>query len=57
MFQQLLGLHGFHVGLLARVFFYFSGNLTRRLLGMFSHTRSVVLSGWPWLQVARWLCP
>jgi glycosyltransferase involved in cell wall biosynthesis len=42
---SVLGLHGFYVGSLARVFFDYSGNLTRRWLGMFSYTRSVVLSG------------
>ena len=42
---SVLGLHGFYVGSLARVFFDYSGNVTRRWLGMFSYTRSVVLSG------------
>jgi glycosyltransferase involved in cell wall biosynthesis len=42
---SVLGLHGFYVGALARVFFDYSGNLTRRWLGMFSYTRSVLLSG------------
>jgi glycosyltransferase involved in cell wall biosynthesis len=41
---SVLGLHGFYVGALTRVFFDYSGNATRRWLRMFSYTRSVVLS-------------
>jgi len=41
---SVLGLHGFYVGALARVFFDYNGNTTRRWLRMFSYTRSVVLS-------------
>src|SRR5205823_3662685 len=40
----VLGLHGFYVGALARVFFDYSGETKRRWLGMFSYTRSVLLS-------------
>ena len=40
----VLGLHGFYVGALARVFFDYKGSLTRRWLRAFSYTRSVVLS-------------
>jgi glycosyltransferase involved in cell wall biosynthesis len=40
----VLGLHGFYVGALARVLFDYSGETKRRWLGMFSYTRSVVLS-------------
>ncbi|MFN0164945.1 MAG: glycosyltransferase family 2 protein [Bryobacteraceae bacterium] len=40
----VLGLHGFYVGCLTRVFFDYSGQTTRRWLGFFSYTRSVVLS-------------
>src|SRR2546428_12964560 len=40
----VLGLHGFYVGALARVFLDYSGETRRRWLGMFSYTRSVVLS-------------
>jgi glycosyltransferase involved in cell wall biosynthesis len=41
---SVLGLHGFYVGALARVFFDYKGDLTRRWLAAFSYTRSVVLS-------------
>jgi glycosyltransferase involved in cell wall biosynthesis len=41
---SVLGLHAFYMGVLARVFFDYSGNITRRWLRMFSYTRSVVLS-------------
>jgi hypothetical protein len=41
----VLGLHGFYVGALARVFFDYSGETKRRWLGMFSYTRSVLFSG------------
>jgi glycosyltransferase involved in cell wall biosynthesis len=41
---SVLGLHGFYVGALARVFFDYSGVTTRRWLDVFSYTRSVVLS-------------
>jgi len=41
---SVLGLHGFYMGALARVFFDYSGQITRRFLRMFSYTRSVVLS-------------
>src|SRR5271157_3045323 len=41
---SVLGLHGFYVGALARVFFDYSGRITRRWVRMFSYTRSVVLS-------------
>src|SRR5262245_47928257 len=40
----VLGLHGFYVGALARVFFDYSGKTRRHWLGMFAYTRSVVLS-------------
>jgi len=40
----VLGLHGFYGGALARVFLDYSGEARRRWLGMFSYTRSVVLS-------------
>jgi glycosyltransferase involved in cell wall biosynthesis len=40
----VLGLHGFYVGALARVFFDYSGKTRRRWLIMFAYTRSVVLS-------------
>ena len=40
----VLGLHGFYVGALARVFFDYSGETKRRWLGMFSYTRSVLFS-------------
>src|SRR5262249_19348757 len=40
----VLGLHGFYVGALARVFFDYSGEIKRRWLGVFSYTRSVLLS-------------
>src|SRR2546428_7355910 len=40
----VLGLHGFYVGALARVFFDYSGETRGRWLGMFSYTRSVLLS-------------
>jgi glycosyltransferase involved in cell wall biosynthesis len=41
---SVLGLHGFYVGSLARVFFDYTGQTTRRFLQVFSYTRSVVLS-------------
>jgi hypothetical protein len=41
----VLGLHGFYVGALARVFFDYSGKTRHRWLGLFSYTRSVVFSG------------
>jgi hypothetical protein len=41
----VLGLHGFYVGALARVFFDYSGQVRRRWLDVFSYTRSVVASG------------
>src|SRR5664279_5060108 len=41
---SVLGLHGFYMGALARVFFDYKGSLTRRWLEAFSYTRSVVLS-------------
>jgi hypothetical protein len=41
---SVLGLHGFYVGCLARVFFDYSGKDTRRWLRIFSYTRSVVAS-------------
>src|SRR5262249_485453 len=40
----VLGLHGFYVGALARVFFDYSGKTSRRWLQMFSYTRSIVVS-------------
>src|SRR5262245_15841304 len=42
---SVLGLHGFCVGALARIFFDYSGQRTRRWLHLFSYTRSVILSG------------
>jgi hypothetical protein len=41
---SVLGLHGCYVGSLARIFLDHTGKATRRLLDMFSYTRSVVLS-------------
>jgi hypothetical protein len=41
---SVLGLHGFYVGSLARIFFDYTGEATRRLLAVFSYTRSVALS-------------
>lgn len=41
---SVLGLHGFYMGALARVFFDYNGKITLRFLQMFSYTRSVVLS-------------
>jgi len=41
---SVLGLHGVYVGSLARVFFDYSGETTRRFLRVFSYTRSVILS-------------
>src|SRR5262245_37202950 len=40
----VLGLHGFYVGALARVFFDYSGEFKKRWLGTFSYTRSVLVS-------------
>jgi glycosyltransferase involved in cell wall biosynthesis len=40
----VLGLHGFYMGALARVFFDYSGRITQRWLRLYSYTRSVVLS-------------
>lgn len=40
----VLGLHGFYVGALARVFLDYSGETRRRWLAVFSYTRSVALS-------------
>jgi len=42
---SVLGLHGFYMGALARVFFDYSGETRSRWLGVFSYTRSVVISG------------
>jgi len=42
---SVLGLHGFYMGALARVFFDYSGETRRRWLDVFSYTRSVVVSG------------
>jgi glycosyltransferase involved in cell wall biosynthesis len=41
----VLGLHGFYMGALARVFFDYSERITERWLRWYSYTRSVVLSG------------
>lgn len=41
---SVLGLHGCYVGALTRIFFDHTGKTTRRLLGMFSYTRSVAVS-------------
>jgi glycosyltransferase involved in cell wall biosynthesis len=41
---SVLGLHGFYMGALARVFFDYSGEARRRWLQAFSYTRSVVIS-------------
>jgi hypothetical protein len=41
---SVVGLHGFYVGALARIFFDYSGARTKRWLRRFSYTRSVVLS-------------
>jgi len=40
----VLGLHGFYVGALARIFYDYSGEIKRSWLAKFSYTRSVVLS-------------
>jgi hypothetical protein len=40
----VLGLHGFYVGAITRVFFDYSGGTTARWLHRFSYTRSVILS-------------
>jgi glycosyltransferase involved in cell wall biosynthesis len=40
----VLGLHGFYVGALARVFFDYSGEAKRYWLSVFSYTKSVVVS-------------
>ena len=42
---SVLGLHGVYVGALARVIFDYGGERTRRWLGRFPYTRSVILSG------------
>jgi hypothetical protein len=42
---SVLGLHGFYVGCLARVFFDYRGDATRRWIRIFSYSRSVVVSG------------
>jgi glycosyltransferase involved in cell wall biosynthesis len=41
---SVVGLHGFYVGSLARVFLDYTGGATRRLLTLFSYTRSVAAS-------------
>jgi hypothetical protein len=41
---SVLGLHGVYVGALARVIFDYGGERTRRWLGRFPYTRSVLLS-------------
>jgi hypothetical protein len=41
---SVLGLHGFYVGALARVFFDYSGDVRKKWLRRFAYTRSVVLS-------------
>ena len=41
---SVLGLHGFYMGALARVFFDYSGEIKRHWLEVFSYTRSVVVS-------------
>jgi glycosyltransferase involved in cell wall biosynthesis len=41
---SVLGLHGFYVGSLARIFFDYNGQITQRWLRLFSYTRSVVFS-------------
>jgi glycosyltransferase involved in cell wall biosynthesis len=41
----VLGLHGFYVGCLARIFFDYNGNSTPKWLQLFSYTRSVLISG------------
>src|SRR5215469_8139299 len=40
----VLGLHGFYMGALARIFFDYGGRITQRWLRLYSYTRSVVLS-------------
>jgi glycosyltransferase involved in cell wall biosynthesis len=42
---SVLGLHGFYVGSLARVFFDYNGHVTRRWLRAFAYSRSVLTSG------------
>jgi glycosyltransferase involved in cell wall biosynthesis len=41
---SVLGLHGFYMGALARVFFDYGGRITRSWLHAFAYTRSVILS-------------
>jgi glycosyltransferase involved in cell wall biosynthesis len=41
---SVLGLHGFYMGALARVFFDYSGRITQRWVQRYRYTRSVVLS-------------
>lgn len=41
---SVLGLHGFYVGSLTRIFFDYSGEITQRWLRTFSYSRSVILS-------------
>jgi glycosyltransferase involved in cell wall biosynthesis len=41
---SVLGLHGFYVGSIVRVFLDYTGEATRRLLTVFSYTRSVAAS-------------
>jgi len=41
---SVLGLHGFYVGALARVFFDYSGAVRKKWLRRYSYTRAVVLS-------------
>jgi glycosyltransferase involved in cell wall biosynthesis len=41
---SVLGLHGFYLGALTRVFFDYKGRITQRWLRLYSYTRSVLLS-------------
>jgi len=54
---SVLGLHGFYVGCLARIFLDYSGESTRRWLRTFSYTRSVVISALAFLAGAALAAP
>jgi hypothetical protein len=54
---SVLGLHGFYVGCLARIFLDYSGESTRRWLRTFSYTRSVVISALAFLAGAALATP
>lgn len=54
---SILGLHGFYVGSLTRIFFDYSGEVTRRWLRAFSYSRSVILSAFVALVGALFAAP